>query len=532
MAMTLPSRAGSTRLLVLASIAVLSQLQADLASAAPPPNIIFIYTDDHTWQAISAYGSRINRTPNVDALAVAGMRFDNCFVTNSICGPMRAAILTSKYSHINGVYVNNNEFDQTQQVFPKLLQAAGYETALIGKWHLSDHPVVFDHSETLIDQGTYYNPTLITNGEPVEHVGYTTHIITDRAIDWLKGRSNPDRPFMLMYQHKAPHRAWDPGPEYLTMYDDVKIPEPPLLFEDYSIRGAPVRQQDMTIAETMDDRDLKFVFPRELTPEQRGLWEIAYGPKNLAFRQAMLSGADLVRWKYQRYIKDYLRCVAAVDDNLGRVLAYLDESGLADNTVVIYTSDQGFYLGEHGWFDKRWMYEQSLRTPLIVRWPGTVEAGTFCDAIVTPLDFAPTFLELAGAEVPADMQGRSLVPLLKGETPPDWRKTMYYHYYEYPGWHHVRRHYGVTDTRFKLIHFYEPDVNTWELYDVKLDPFEVSNVYGNPVYAKVQARLHAELDRLRSELRVPAEDSPDAYIKGFSPRTRPAELRPQPQRAK
>lgn len=490
------------------------------------PNILLIYTDDHTCQAISAYGSRINRTPNIDALALAGMRFDNCLVTNSICCPMRAAVLTGKYSHLNGVYTNRNRFDTQQPVFPRMLHDAGYETALIGKWHLKSEPDCFDHYEALIDQGPYYNPVLITNGERIKHTGYTTHIITDRALEWLAKRKDPSKPFLLMYQHKAPHRAWDPGPEYLTMYDDITIPEPPALLEDLSLRGTAARQQDMMIADTMDERDLKLITPPGLNDEQRALWEAAYGPKNLAFRQANLSGDDLVRWKYQRYIKDYLRCIAAVDDDLGRMLKYLDESGLADNTIVIYSSDQGMFVGEHGWFDKRFMYEPSLRTPLIVRWPGVVEPGSSCDAIVTPLDLTATFLEVAGVTVPPDLQGRSLMPHLTGKSPGDWRKSHYYHYYEYPAWHHVRRHYGVTDTRYKLIYFYESDVNEWELYDLKFDPFELTNLYDNPNYAKVRAEMTAELQRLRAELKVPAEDPPESFIDHFPPKTIPARKNP------
>ncbi len=317
---------------------------------------------------------------------------------------------------------------------------------------------------------------------------------------------------MLMYQHKAPHRAWDPGPKYLHKYDDRSIPEPPTLFEDYSLRGKAVQQQDMTIAETMSDRDLKFTSPNNLTPEQLATWNAAYGPKNEAFLKKNLSGIDLIRWKYQRYLKDYLRCVAAVDDNLGRVLDYLDESGLAKNTVVIYCSDQGFYLGEHGWFDKRWIYEQSLRTPLLVRWPEVIEAGTLNSDIVSPLDFAATFLELAGASIPGDLQGRSLAPLLHGETPIDWRKVFYYHYYEYPGAHAVRRHYGVVDGRYKLVHFYEPGVDEWELYDLQFDANEINNLYGNAGYTKVQQRLERELARLRAELQVPEIDPPASNL--------------------
>jgi len=485
------------------------------------PNILFIYTDDHAYQAISAYGSRMNKTPHIDAIAQQGMRFDNCLVTNSICGPMRAGILTGKYSHANGVFVNGNQFDPAQTTMPRLLSSAGYQTALIGKWHLSDHPTIFDYYESLIGQGTYYNPTLIDNGKRVSYTGYTSHVITDRAINWLKNERDPDKPFLLMYQHKSPHRPFDPDIKYLTKFDDRIIPEPPYLLENYALRGEAIRQQDMTICETMNQRDLKFVFPSNLTDKQRAAWEKVYGPKNVAFRQAMLTGDDLVRWKYQRYIKDYLRCVQSLDDEVGRIMAYLDDAGLTDNTILIYTSDQGFFLGEHGWFDKRWMYEQSLRTPLIVRWPTTIEAGTFCDALVTPLDFAPTFLAAAGVDVPADMHGVSLMPLLAGKTPDDWRETVYYHYYEYPGWHYVRRHYGVTDGRFKLIHFYENDVDEWELYDLHFDPYEVSNLYENDVYTNVRKRLHGELKRLRRELDVPGEDPPKSF-RDFPPRARPA----------
>ncbi len=485
------------------------------------PNILLVFVDDHAYQAISAYSSRINTTPNIDRIAREGVRFDRCYVSNSICGPCRATILTGKYSHTNGFYVNGTTpFDGSQQTFPKLLQNVGYQTALIGKWHLRSDPTGFDHWDILIDQGPYYNPTMIRNGERIARTGYTTEIITDLALDWLANQRDAEKPFLLMYQHKAPHRPWDPAPKYMHMYDEVDLPEPPTLFEDYSPRGPAVRQQDMTIAETMSDRDLKFEGPPNLTPEQQAAWDAVYGPKNKAFREAKLSGDDLTRWKYQRYVKDYLRCVAAVDDQLGRVLDTLDESGLTDKTIVIYCSDQGFYLGEHGWFDKRWMYEESLRTPCLIRWPGVVEPGTYNDDIVSPLDFAATFLEVAGAELPPDLQGQSLVPILKGNTPDDWRKSFYYHYYEYPGWHYVRRHYGVTDGRFKLIYFYEPDVDHWEMFDLYNDRNELQNVFDNPAYAKVRQRLEAELARLREELKVPAEDPASTIIPNLPPRTR------------
>ena len=497
-----------TRVAWLAALAVVVSVSIGQTACARP-NILFVFTDDHAYQAISAYGSRINRTPNIDRLAREGMLFQRCYVTNSICGPMRAVIQTGKYSHRNGFLVNGNKFDGKQQTFPKLLQAAGYQTAVIGKWHLGQHmrPQGFDYSEVLIGQGPYYNPRMLRNGKRVAHTGYTTNIVTDLALKWLEDQRDPQRPFLLMYQHKAPHRNWQPGPDHLRLYDDVQIPEPETLFDDYANRGTPARTQDMSIAKTMTDYDLKLEPPRNLTPAQRTRWDAAYGPKNRAFRQAALKGRDLVRWKYQRYIKDYLRCVASVDDNLGRVLGYLDSSGLARNTVVIYCSDQGFYLGEHGWFDKRWMYQESLKTPFIVRWPGVVDPGQVNDRdIVSPLDFAQTFLEMAGVEQPRDMQGASLVPVLKGQTPPSWRKSFYYHYYEFPGWHDVRRHYGVTDGRYKLIHFYEPDVNQWELYDLKSDPRELHSRHDDQALAGTRARLERELARLRDQYDVPAQD--------------------------
>jgi arylsulfatase A-like enzyme len=507
------------RALAWAVLVVGASRPAREASGADRPNILFVYCDDHAYQAISAYqsvsayGLPLNQTPNIDRLAREGMRFDNCFVPNSICGPCRAVVQTGKYSHLNGFFCNGDRFDGRQQTFPKLLQKAGYQTAIVGKWHLASDPAGYDYWHILIGQGPYYNPPMIENGTRVQHTGYTTEIITDIALDWLKNRRDPNRPFLLMYQHKAPHRDWEPGPKYLSMYDDVTIPEPDTLFDDYATRGTAARTQDMTIAKTMNDRDLKFVPPRNLNPDQLEAWNRAYEPKNEAFRQANLQGQDLVRWKYQRYMKDYLRCIAAVDDNLGRVLDYLDEAGLAGNTVVVYTSDQGFYLGEHGWFDKRWIYEESLRTPLLVRWPGVIEAGSVNRDIVSNLDFAETFLDVAGVPVPGDMQGRSFVPLAKGRTPDDWRTSFYYHYYEFPAVHSVRRHYGVATGRYKLIHFYpnrwDPNpIDEWELYDLESDPKELGNVYGNPRYAAVQKELHQELDRLRRELKVPDPDPP------------------------
>jgi len=492
----------------LGSIAAAEKTEDSVAdtSANQQPNILFIFTDDHAYQAISAYGSKINQTPNIDRIAKAGMRFDRCYVTNSICGPMRAVIQTGKYSHLNGFIQNGNKFDGHQQTFPKLLKSAGYQTAVVGKWHLGEHmpPQGYDYSEVLIDQGPYYNPPMLKNGQKTKHIGYTTDIITDLSLDWLKNQRDTEKPFMLMYQHKAPHRNWQPGPDHLTMYDDVTIPEPETLFDDYEGRATPAKTQDMSIEKTLTRADLKLVPPGNLTPEQLAVWNAAYEPKNKAFREANLTGKELIRWKYQRYLKDYLRCVASVDDNIGRVLDYLEESGLAENTIVIYCSDQGFYLGEHGWFDKRWMYEESLRTPFLIRWPGVVKPGSVnSNDIVSPLDFAQTFCDIAGLESTADMQGRSLVPVLKGETPNDWRKAFYYHYYEFPGPHSVRKHEGVTDGRYKLIHYYEPDVNEWEFFDLASDPNELKSIYDSEAASSEQARMKAELLRLKKELKVP-----------------------------
>ncbi|MEM7782547.1 MAG: sulfatase [Planctomycetota bacterium] len=484
--------------------------------APSKPNILFIFTDDHAYQSIGCYGSIINQTPNIDRIAKDGVRFDRCYVTNSICGPMRAVIQTVKYSHLNGFCCNVNNFDGTQPTFPKMLQTAGYQTAVVGKWHLGTHmaPQGYDYSEVLMGQGPYYNPPMLKNGKKTKHIGYTTDIITDLALDWLKQKRDPNKPFMLMYQHKAPHRNWQPGPKHLNKYDDVTIPEPETLFDNYENRGTPAKTQDMSISKTMTPYDLKLEPPRNLTAEQLEVWNAAYEPKNKAFKEANLTGKDLVRWKYQRYIKDYIRCIDSVDENIGRVLDYLDESKLTENTIVIYCSDQGFYLGEHGWFDKRWMYEESLRTPFIVRWPGVIQPGTVnSQDIVSPLDFAETFCEIADLEVPSDMQGRSLLPILKGNTPDDWRKVFYYHYYEFPGPHSVRRHYGVTDGQHKLIRFYEPEVDEWEMYDLASDPNELNSIYGDPAKSDVQNRLLAEMGRLRAELKVPDADPPASIRK-------------------
>jgi arylsulfatase A-like enzyme len=486
------------------------------AAADDRPNIVFIFTDDHCEQALSAYDPARITTPNLDRIAQEGMRFDRCYVTNSICGPSRAVIQTGKYSHLNGFVRNGNKFNGDQPTFPKMLRATGYQTAVIGKWHLASTPQGYDYYDVLKGQGPYYNPPMITageDGEPItrKHTGYTTEIIADKTLAWLKERRDPDKPFMVMCQHKAPHRNWMPSPKYLNWLDDVTIPEPETLWDNYSGRTRSAARQTMTISEHLNPNDLKLTGHGTMNAEQTKVWDAAYVPKNEAYLKARpnMTEKEIVQWKYQRYVKDYLRCVKSVDDCVGQVLDYLEEADLADNTVVIYSSDQGWYLGEHGWFDKRWMYEESLKTPLMVRWPGVVEAGSTNDDIVSNLDFAETFLDVAGADVPSDMQGRSLVSILRGHTPADWRKTFYYHYYENPGAHNVARHYGVTDGTRKLIHYYALEgekINDWEMFDLSKDPNELASVYGHEDYTKVQAELAAELQRLRELYQVPPDD--------------------------
>ncbi len=482
---------------------------ADETSKAKQPNILFIFSDDHAYQAVSAYGDprKLVETPNIDRLAREGMRFDRCIVPNSICGPSRATVLTGKYSHENGFYDNspNSVFDGSQTTFAKRLQADGYQTAMIGKWHLKSDPTGFDDWHILPGQGVYYNPPMIDNGRDVRHEGYTSDIVTDLSLEWLKNRDE-SKPFLLMYQHKAPHREWEPALRHLGHDQDRRYPEPETLFDTYAGRGKAEHQQDMTIAETMTPKDLKLVSPPQLTSAQREAWDAYYEPRNKAFREANLEGEDLVRWKYNRYMHDYLGCIKAVDEGVGKVLDLLDEEGLAENTIVVYTADQGFYLGEHGWFDKRWIFEESLRTPMLVRWPGKIKPGSVNTDLVSNLDFAETFLDAAGLPIPDEMQGRSLIPLFEGKRPSDWRTSFYYHYYEFPGAHAVRRHYGVVTDRYKLVYFYEPEMDYWELFDLEKDPREMLSVHGKPEYENVQGDLERELTRLRAELHVPDTD--------------------------
>jgi arylsulfatase A-like enzyme len=507
--------------LVIAS--VLGMSAAKTAAEAPsPPNILFIMSDDHAERAISAYGSDLVQTPNIDRIAREGVLFRSAFVTNSICAPSRAVFLTGKYSHRNGLRDNRDEFDGSQVTFPKLLQKAGYQTAIVGKWHLKTAPTGFDHWRILIGQGEYYAPVFLENGEEARYEGYVTDLITDFALEYLEGRDR-SRPFLLVYNHKAPHRNWMPHVKHLDLYDDRDLPLPETFWDDYEGRPAAA-EADMRIANMYLSMDMKLhedaygeetgtggqaSFPAaeawkrsyaRLSLEEKEAWDAHYDPIGEAFREDRPSGKALTEWKYQRYMKDYLRCIVSVDENVGRVLDYLDRHGLAENTLVVYTSDQGFYLGEHGWYDKRFMYEESLSMPLLVRYPAAVPAGRVSDALVLNLDFAPTLLDYAGVAVPSGMQGRSLRALLDGPPPTDWRQAIYYHYYEYPhGWHHVRTHYGVRTDRYKLIRFYG-DESFWELYDLATDPHELHNVYDRPGYETVQRNLHRRLEALRRDL--------------------------------
>lgn len=470
------------------------------------PNIVFIMSDDHAYQAISAYGgplADLAPTPNIDRIAKDGMLFVNCLVTNSICGPSRAAILTGKYSHKNGFIDNTigSTFDFSQESFAKVLQQAGYQTATIGKLHLGDVPTGFDYYDILPGQGRYYNPQFINQNGQYEVEGYATDIITDKTIEWLDSAKNDEKPFMVMMWHKAPHRNWEPGPNELGMYENVTFPEPESLFDDYSGNREAASLNNMSIAKTMKlETDLKLMenAPAAMTEAQKEQWNAVYKPIYDDFKKANLSGDELTSYKYQRYMRDYLASVSAVDKSVGKVLDYLKANGLDENTIVIYTSDQGFYLGEHGWFDKRWMYRESLRTPLLIKWPGVVKPGTVNEDLVSNLDFGETLIDVAGAQIPAEMQGVSMLPILEGKTPEDWRKGHYYHYYEHPSEHNVMRHYGITTSKYKLIHFYY-DIDEWELFDLEKDPSEMNNVYGDPAYAEVQKVLHHDLEALRNK---------------------------------
>lgn len=463
------------------------------------PNIVFIMSDDHAAHAVSAYGSKINQTPHIDRLAKEGIRFNNCFAVNSICTPSRASILTGKYSHINGV-TEFNRFDGSQWTVAKTLQAAGYYTGMIGKWHLQSDPTGFDYWNVLAGQGLYHDPVFIEMGERKKVTGYATDVITDLSLDFLKNRPK-DKPFFLMCHHKAPHREWSPDAKHAALFADKTIPEPATLNDDYATRSDAARTAIMRVDRDLNRNDLKIAPPPGLRGTNLTEWKRGTDSELEVVENGVtnkLSGLALKKWKYQRYMKDYLACVASVDDNVGRLLDYLDQTGLATNTIVIYTSDQGFFLGDHGWFDKRFMYEESIRMPFLVRYPPAIKAGSVNDAMVLNVDFAPTFLEFAGLSTPAEVQGRSLKPLLAGSTPMDWRQSWYYRYYHYPNEHGTEPHYGVRTERYKLIYFHR--INQWELFDLKNDPHELKNIVNDTKNAKLMAELKTELTRLRKEL--------------------------------
>ena len=510
------------------------------APATKRPNIVFIMSDDHAYQAISAYSNRLIETPNIDRIAKMGMLFTNATVTNSICAPSRATILTGKHSHLNGKIDNDFPFDTTNVTFPQLFQEAGYQTAMFGKLHFGNAPKGFDQYKILPGQGSYYNPDFITKNEGTIRVeGYVTDIITDMTLDWLKEERNPTDPFLLFYLHKAPHREWLPAERHLEEFTQRTFPEPATLFDDYSGRGRAAKEAEMNLLKHMNwSGDSKIypavmkelgipgtsnwdtlAFSREvgrLTPAQLANWTRSYDQVNAALKESYpsMDEKEKMQWRYQRYMQDYLGTIRAVDENVGRVLDYLEANNLMDNTLIVYTSDQGFYLGEHGWYDKRFVYDESFKTPLLVAWPGKIAPKSTSSTMVQNLDYAQTFLEAAGIPAPADMQGESLLPLLTGNSESWTRDAVYYHYYEYPAVHMVKRHYAIVTEQYKLVHYYY-DVDEWELIDRIKDPQELRNVYDDPAYAPVVTELHRKLEALRKQYGDSAEISQgylDAYL--------------------
>jgi len=497
-------------------------LSAQDSLSGSRPNIIFIFSDDHASHAISAYGSRVNKTPHIDRVAREGLLFRNNFCGNALCGPSRATILTGLHSHANGFMRNGNRFDGDQPTFPKLLQKVGYQTALIGKWHLSSNPQGFDKWMIFPGQGNYYNPDFFVpdpaarNGKKRVRVeGHATNLTTKLSLEWLDQRDK-DRPFLLMCQHKAPHRNWQPAPEDLDLFNDKPIPEPPTLFDDYKGRGPMLKRQEMSIANHMflhydlivppsDESKLKGTDRawlnqrKRMTAEQLLGWDKAFEAENAAFLREDPQGKERVRWAYQRYMKNYLRCVNGVDRSVGELLAWLDaRPEVKKNTIIIYSSDQGFYLGDHGWYDKRWMYEESLRMPLVMSWPGHIEAGREVKQLTQNIDFGPTFLDLAGAQPLAAAHGKSLVPVMgKDGNEEPFRDAIYYHYYESQAVHMVPAMYGVRTDRYKLVRYYEPQWDTWELFDLEKDPDELTNVAEDANYASIRKGLEKRLQQLR-----------------------------------
>jgi uncharacterized sulfatase len=504
-----------------------------------PPNILFIMSDDHAFQAISAYGHELGKlapTPNIDRIAKNGTIFQNNFCTNSICGPSRAVILTGKHSHINGFRMNGERFDGNQPTLPKYLKKLGYQTAIIGKWHLHGPPTGFDYWDILNDQGNYYNPEFISGEDTTVVEGYATDLITEKGLAWLKQRQGSKEPFYLMVHHKAPHRNWMPALRHLNVYDSITFPLPDTYFPEFENQQAAAEQQQTIYKDMYEGHDLKMSdgygstelahnpwttdFER-MTPEQQNIWDQAYLAKNNAFYEANLHGRELAEWKGQRYLHEYLATVKAVDESVGKILDYLEETGLDKNTLVVYTSDQGFYLGEHGWFDKRFMYEESMKMPLLMQLPGVIEPGTTIDAMVQNLDFAPTFLDLAGGKQYAnEMQGTSFLEVLEGKTN-DFKDAVYYHYYDYPAFHMVKRQYGVRTKRYKLIHFYD-DIDTWEFYDLQNDPKELHNAINDDDYKHIVNLMHRKLDSLQEvynvtekEFKTTAKEKVDQAYEGF-----------------
>lgn len=472
-------------------------------SAASQPNIIYIMADDLTTQAISAYGGiyrDIAPTPNMDRLAAEGMLFQQVMCTNAICGPSRAAILTGSYSHVNGYYKNESggQFDAERWTFPREFQAQGYQTSLFGKWHLGSDPKGFDEYRFLAgsgQQGTYWDPVYNHNGEKVKETGYATNLTTDFALEWLSEKRDVEKPFLMLLQFKAPHRPWEPDKKYEKLWEDIEMPYPETFNDDYAGRELTAGDTEMTM-DYFSRRDMKLPRPEGLDNRARMEWDFYGTQKDEIVQPEGMSREEGRRWRYQKYIKDYLACVKSVDDNLGRVLDYLDDHGLTQNTLVVLTSDQGFYLGDHGFFDKRFIYEESLRMPFIIRYPKVVTPGTENRDIITNIDFAPTLLAAAGLETGVATQGRSFLEMLSGQTPAGWRQSMYYHYYEFPFWHHVQPHYGIRTDRFTLAHFYY-NIDKWELYDLEKDPQQMQNVINNPEYRGVIRQLKKELMRIQ-----------------------------------
>lgn len=479
---------------------VMTRFAGAAEAPAKRPNIVYIMSDDHAAHAVSAYGSKINETPNIDRIGKEGVRFNHCYAVNSICTPSRATIITGKYSHMNGVPVFNR-FDSSQPTVAKYLQAAGYYTGMFGKWHLESDPTGFDKWTILPGQGIYHNPAFLEPEGRRVIDGYVTDIIADLSIDFLKNRPK-GKPFFLMCHHKAPHREWEPDEKHKEMFANKHIPEPATLYDDYAGRSDAIKECAQKVFDDLTRRDLKLVPPAELKGPERNKW-LGVKPTEVEIevngQKKKLTGDALNKWKFQRYQQDYLACIQSVDDNVGRLLDFLDKEGLRENTIVIYTSDQGFFLGDHGLYDKRFMYEESIKMPFLLRWPGVAKAGAVQDGLAINPDFAPTFMDAAGLQAPADMQGRSLVPLMGGERPANWRTSFYYRYYHDPGDHNTRAHYGVRTDTHKLIYFWKKD--QWEMYDLVKDPEELKNIYNDPAQKEMVEQLKTELYRLKKEVK-------------------------------